>query len=260
MKVPLWIVVAISVGVLAPTRARAEHDHGGDHHPTAELRSKLGAGVGLVAARYNTRLYLGDYQGIVPNVTWSRGRFAAAANIGFYRLVENGLTRYGVSDVVVSGQATLVSRGHAMAGVALPFSLPTGDDRTGFGMGHVMLMPALWASAEVRRVQLSASAGYGRARGGPHGHASHGSWPLIDPMNQQEMTWSASAYVPLGSAIRAGLRAAGGIAIGDGTNRAAGGVRAMWTSGRVNTGFEIQAGFVGDPFTLRGLLESMVHF
>jgi hypothetical protein len=246
--------------VLAPATARAEHDHGGGNHPTGVLESKIGAGVGLVAARYNTAVYIGDYQGVVPQVTWSRGRYAAAASIGLYRLVENGLTRYGVSDVVVSGQATLVSRGRAMAGVALPVSLPTGDQQTGFGMGHIMLMPALWGSAEVRRVQLSASAGYGRALGGSHGHASHGSWPLIDPMNQQELTWTASAYVPLGRALHAGVRASGAFVIGDGMNRAAGGVRAMWTTGRVDTGFEIQAGFAGDPFILRGLLESMVHF
>ncbi|MBA3459457.1 MAG: hypothetical protein H0T46_05825 [Deltaproteobacteria bacterium] len=81
MKVPLWITVAIAVGVFSPASMRAEHDHGGENHPSGAARSKLGAGVGLVAARYNTPLYLGDYQGIVPHVTWSRGRFAASANM-----------------------------------------------------------------------------------------------------------------------------------------------------------------------------------
>ena len=261
MKVPFRIAVAIAVGVLAPVSARAEHDHGGGHHHAdAAVESKFGAGAGLVAARYNTPLYLGDYQGVVPKVTWTYGRVAASANIGMYRLVENGLTRYGVSDVVVSGQATLVSRGRAMAGVALPVSLPTGDHQTGFGMGHVMVMPALWASAEVRRVQLSVSAGYGRALGGAHGHAEHGSWPLIDPMNQQELTWSAAATAPLGNVIHAGVLASGGIAIGDGVNRAAGGIGASWRAGHVETSFTLQAGFAGDPFILHGKLESMVHF
>jgi hypothetical protein len=257
MRVLFWIMIAFALAV--PSAARAEHDHGGGHRRPVETVSSFGAGVGLVAARYDTKVYLGDYQGVLPAVSWMRGRFGASATIGAYRLVENGLTRYGLSDVVLSAQATLVEGKRAMLGVALPVSLPTGDHVTGFGMGHVMVMPAVWASGSVRWLRLGGSVGYGRAIGGEADH-DHGSWPLVDPMNLQEVTWTANAYLPLATGLQAGAKMSGGVPIGDGRNRVTGGVRAIWTQGQVETAFEVQAGFAGDPFILRGLVESAVHF
>ena len=254
-----WITVALVLGVVAPGVARAEHDHGGGHHQPVEPVSSFGAGVGLVAARYDTKVYVGDYQGILPAVSWTRGRFGASASVGAYRLVENGLTRYGMSDVVLTAQATLVEGRGAMLGIAVPVSLPVGDHVTGFGMGHVMVMPAVWASGAVRRVRVGGSVGYGRAIGGEADH-DHGSWPIVDPMNLQEITWTANAYLPLASGLQAGVKMSGGVPIGDGRNRVTGGVRVIWTQSTVETAFEVQAGFAGDPFILRGLLESAVHF
>ncbi|CAN5899980.1 hypothetical protein BH11MYX3_BH11MYX3_11090 [soil metagenome] len=259
MRVPIWIAALFAMGQLASGEARAEHDHGGGHHHSAGTPSSFGAGVGLVVARYDTDVFIGDYQGVLPSVMWMRGRFGATANVGLYRLTENGARRYGFSDVVLSGQVTLLERHRALLGVALPVSLPTGDHATGFGMGHVMVMPALWASSSLRRVKLGASAGYGRAIGGGTAH-DHGSWPLVDPMNLQELTWTASAYTPLGTELHAGVRMSGGVPIGAGRNRVTGGGRAIWTARSVETAFEIQAGFAGDPFILRGLVESAVHF
>ena len=259
MRSPLWIVIAVTLGAFAPGSARAEHDHGGGHHHSVETVSSFGAAVGLVAARYDTEVYVGDYQGVLPALSWMRGRFGASAAVGAYRLVENGLTRYGVSDVVLSAQATLVEGNGAMLGIALPVSLPTGDRYGGFGMGHLMVMPAVWASGAVGRVHLGGSVGFGRAIGG-EAHHEHGSWPLVNPMNLQELTWTANAYVPLASALQAGVKMSGGVPIGDGRNRASGGVRVIWTQGQVETAFEVQAGFAGDPFILRGLVESAVHF
>ncbi len=254
-----WITAALAVGAVAPGFARAEHEHGGGHHHPADAVSSFGAGVGLVAARYDTEVYAGDYQGVLPTVSWVRGRFGASVGVGAYRLVENGLTRYGISDIVLSGQATLVEGPRAMLGVALPVSLPTGDQVGGFGMGHPMVMPAVWVSAAVQRVHVGGSVGYGRALGG-EAHHDHGSWPLVDPMNLSELTWTANAYVAVGGSIQAGVKVSGGVPIGDGRNRANGGVRAIWTQGQVETAFEVQAGFAGDPFILRGLVESAVHF
>jgi hypothetical protein len=259
MRVPFWIAVALAVGAVAPGEARAEHDHGGGHHHPVETVASFGAAVGLVAARYDTEVYAGDYQGVLPTVSWMRGRFGATAGVGAYRLVENGLTRYGISDVVLSGQATLAEGRGAICGLALAVSLPTGDDVTGFGMGHVMVMPAVWASGAMGRVRVGGSVGYARAIGGEADH-DHGSWPLVDPMNLQELTWTANAYLPLARALQAGVKMSGGVPIGDGRNRVSGGVRAIWTQGHVETAFEVQAGFAGDPFILRGLLESAVHF
>ncbi len=259
MRVPIWIAAVVSLGPVAPGDARAEHDHGGGHHHATGTPSSFGAGIGLVAARYDTEIFVGDYQGVLPSVMWMRGRFGVAANVGLYRLTENGARRYGLSDVVLSGQVTLVEHDGTLVGLALPVSLPTGDHATGFGMGHMMVMPAVWASGSVRRVQVGGSAGYARAIGGETDH-DHGSWPLVDPMNLQELTWTASVYVPLSRELHAGVRMSGGVPIGSGRQRVTGGVRAIWTARAVETAFEIQAGFAGDPFILRGLVESAVHF
>lgn len=259
MKVQRWIAAVVIFGVFAPGPVRAEHDHGGHHHTDAAPASSFGVGVGVVAARYDTTIYVGDYQGVIPTVSWMRGRFGASATVGLYRLVENGARRYGPSDLVISGQVTLLERRRLALGLALPASVPTGDHVTGLGMGHVMVMPAVFVVGQAGSVQLGASAGYSRAIGGDTDH-DHGSWPLVDPMNLQELTWSASAYVPLGHVIHAGVRGSGGVPIGNGRQRVTGGVRAIWTEGRVETGFEIQAGFAGDPFILRGLVESALHF
>ena len=100
---------------------------------------------------------------------------------------------------------------------------------------------------------------YGRAIGGETDH-DHGSWPLVDPMNLQELSWSASGSVALGNVIRAGVRTSGGIPMGSGIQRVVTGVRGVWAEGRFETAAELQFGLVGDPFNVRGVLESAVHF
>jgi len=39
-----------------------------------------------------------------------------------------------------------------------------------------------------------------------------------------------------------------------------GGARVTWGTGRVQTTAELQGGFVGDPFEVRGVLASLVRF
>lgn len=251
----LWFLVL-------PGRAAAEHDHGGHHQdpaPGEPTHSVVTASVALVAARFATRLYVGDYQGVVPKVAWDRGRFGASASLGLYRLSENGLTRRGLGDAVVAGQLTLMRYGGSMVGISMPVSLSTGDGLAGFGMGHVMVMPAVWAMTVAGDLSLSSSFGYSDALGAAAGH-DHGAWPLVEPMNMRELTWSATAELPLGISTRIGAHVAGGIPIGAGSERVTAGLRAAWTAGRVETMFEAQAGIAGDPFRFRGLLATAVRF
>jgi len=253
------IGLAVLLGTALPVVARAEHHHDAPHGHGASVGSSFAAGVELVAARFATMTFIGDYQGVLPSVQWSRGRFGATANVGMYRLLENGRRLHGLGDLAVSGQAVLLGRGGGHLGVAVPVSLPTGDHATGLGMGHVMVLPTVWAIWSTPRLVLGASAGYGRALDGDT-HHDHGAWPLVEPMNMQEVTWGVNADVPLGRVIRAGVRASGGVAIGTGQDRVAGGLRAAWVEGRVETAAELQAGIAGDPFIIRGLVETVVHF
>jgi hypothetical protein len=249
----------VLVFVMAPAIAHGDHQHG-MVTGAAERGSTFSAGVSLVAARFDTMEYGGDYQGLVPAARWTHDRFAVAANLGMYRLIKNGLELYGVGDAVVHGQASLLRHGGKTAGVALAVSAPTGDPLNGLGMGHPMVMPAAYAKWSDRKVSVDGSIGYGHAFGGAQSHHSHGAWPLVEPMNLSEVTFTASGEVVLARVLRAGGRISGGVPVGDGATRVVGGVRVLWSEGRVDTAFEVQAGIAGDPFRLRGVLETAVRF
>jgi len=259
------IGVAALVGAFVPQASGvvfAEHDHGmamsENHH---EDSSELSAGVSVETARFTNTFYVGSYQGIMPSLGWMRGRFGASATIGLYHLDENGLSTYGLGDAMIAGHATVLAAETLQAGVALHVMAPTGSEPDGLGMGHVMAMPSAWAAWSARPLMIRASAGYGRAvtaLGG--GHHDHGPLPLVDPMNLQELTWSAGADLEIGHRVQLGGRALGGIPIGTGRTRMIGGGRVAWGTPRVSTAFELQLGVAGDPFTIRGVVETALHF
>jgi hypothetical protein len=242
--------------------ARAEHDHGAaSSGAQSGDGSELSIGVALEAAEFDNVTYAGSYQAVTPSAGWVRGRFGASATIGLYHLDENGHGAYGLGDTMLAGHAAIVDGDAVKAGVALHVMAPTGSELEGFGMGHTMVMPSAWATWRTHPLTLLASAGYGRALvalgGGQH---NHGPSPLVDPMNLQELTWSAGADLDVGHRIRVGARALGGIPIGTGTTRVIGGGRLAWGTPRVSTAFELQLGLAGDPFTIRGVAETSLRF
>lgn len=255
------MVKLVALVVMAPAMAMAEHQH---HHGmvvgAAEQGSSFAAGISLVAATFDTMEYAGEYQGLSPSARWSRGRFAAAATIGMYRLEKNGLSRMGAGDAMVHGQAALVKRGGIEGGVALALSAPTGNRQHELGMGHPMVMPAAYGRWSAAGGSVDASFGYGRALGGEGDHTGHDAGPLVDPMNFSELTFTTAAELVLARQLRTGARLSGAVPVGDGTTRVIGGVRVLWTEGRVDTAFELQAGLAGDPFTLRGVVETALRF
>ena len=262
MKVQGWIV-ALGLVLVASvaTRARADH-HGMAMADAPEQVSSFGASVALVVASFDTMDYVGDYQGVVSSLHWSYGRFATSATVPLYRLAENGAAFYGIGDVAVAGQVALVATGAAHLGATAMVSAPTGNGSDGLGMGHAMAMPALYGAWFTPVVAITASFGYSRAVASiPNGH-DHGVWPLVDPMNMSELTWGVSADHPLTSELRVGLRASGGLPIGSlpGHTRVIGALHVVFGRGRIQTGVQIQAGFAGDPFTLRGVVETALRF
>jgi len=89
---------------------------------------------------------------------------------------------------------------------------------------------------------------------------NHGPSPLVDPMNLQELTWSAGADLDIGHGVQIGGRALGGIPVGGGLARVIGGGRVALGTPRVSTAFELQLGIAGDPFTIRGVVETALRF
>jgi len=256
------VIAAVCLGIAIPNGALADHSH---HHEAATTEapgSAWSASLGLLAASFSTQSFVGDYQGLTPGVHWAHTRFSAASGIGAYRLRKNGALYHGVGDLFVQGQAVLVGHHARSAGIVFAMSAPTGSQRDGLGMGHVMVMPALWGSWSAGEVTLAASAGYGHAIGASQdGEHPHGTGPIVDPMNMRELTWSATGEVSVARALRLGARLGGAIALEDsGVHRTVGVARAVWTVGRVDTSAELQLGIAGDPFIARGVIETALRF
>jgi hypothetical protein len=240
--------------LLAAGSARADHDH-----VTRRGAHAFGVGLTVLGASFDTTIYAGNYLGVLPSVRWSNRRFALGASAALYRLDENGARFYGSGDVVVSGQATLFGDAELHAGIVAAVTVPVGDERHGLGMGHAMAMPALFVMWMPGRFATTATAGGSRALAEDTGH-DHGMWPIVEPMNFQELTWSASGEYALTRHVNGGLRVSGGVPIGGGDQRVVGAVRVGWTGGRFTSAVELQAGLVGDPFIVRGLVSSAIQF
>jgi hypothetical protein len=271
VRVLTQTIRSVALLVAFHASARADHhampsDDGGE--PSPPRYGVFGASVSLVAASFSpappVMLYGGNYEGAVTSASWSIDRYSVAASAGFYRLIANGLETYGMGDLLVSGQATIVHARELHAGVVAAVSLATGDDIHGLGMGHAMAMPAAYVAWHRDRVALAATLGYSRAlvHARDFENHDHGVWPLVEPMNMSEITWAASGEVVVWRRVRAGLRLLGGVPVGViiGHDRVIGAARVAWASGRVDTTAELQVGFVGDPFTLRGVVSTALRF
>jgi hypothetical protein len=260
------LAVAALVGTLAPPIgvARAEHDMAmSDPHHAG--MSEVSVGLAFEAADFDTTSYVGDYQGVTPSLSYMRGWFGASAAISLYHLNENGLSLSGPGDTMLAVHADVldgqIAGAPAQAGIAVHLMLPTGSEIDNLGMGHVMVMPAVWGAWHVDAVTLAATAGYGRALTSMDGaQHNHGPAPLVDPMNMQEVTWSAAADVDVSHGLQVGARTQGAAPVGTGRLRWTGGGRVGWGNPRVSTGLELQVGLAGDPFTVRGVLDTALRF
>jgi hypothetical protein len=260
------LIAAVAVVPLLGRTARAEHDHGHAQHHAGDAgggaSDVVTGSLGLVAARYETMFYRGDYAGLDAGLTWSHGRFVVGANVPAYRLERNGETIYGLGDIVVHGEITAVERGALALGASLAVSFPTGADRKSLGMGHTMAMGAAWGTWRTGALALGGSAGYSRVLGGLGAHAGHGAGPIVEPMGMSELTFGASADLSVATSLALGVRATAALAVprDDGDDRATAGVRVTLVHGRFTTSAAIDAGLVGDPYQLRGTIATAFRF
>jgi hypothetical protein len=258
---PIQIAVLL---VATTTAAHADH-HGMAMETGSDTASSYTASVALVAASFSPSqtadmAYGGDYEGVAAGADWAMDRYAAGVSWAYYRLLRNGAEQYGIGDLVVHGQVAVVARHDVSAGAVVALSAPTGNEVHGFGMGHPMAMPALYAAWHDGRVELAASFGYSRALAS--GNHVHGMAPLVDPMNMSELSWSAGGTIAVAAGVRVGLGASGGVPVGSlpGVDRVIGAARVAWGSARVETAAEVQGGFDGDPFNIRGVVSTALRF
>lgn len=257
------VVCAVVAVLCASAESYADH-HGMTVASSDSTASSVDVSVSLLAASFSPshsamQGYGGNYQGILPTATWSRGAIATGASWSYYRLERNGAAAFGLGDVAVHGQLALLHGDDAHAGILAVFSIPTGNAASGFGMGHAMAMPTAYGTWRGRRISGTAQVGYSRALATIM-HV-HGMAPTVDPMNMSELTWSTSGEVAIKRSVRAGARISGGIPIGaSGTQRVVGAVVVAWGAGRFASTAELQSGLVGDPFSIRGVVSTGLHF
>jgi hypothetical protein len=75
-----------------------------------------------------------------------------------------------------------------------------------------------------------------------------------------ELTWGTGVDLDVSHGVRLGGRALGGLAIGNGRDRVIGAGHVGWGTGRFSTGFELQLGLAGDPFSIRGVVDTALRF
>lgn len=266
------IVVAVAVVAMAPGAARAQHCHvdvpespgaGADaghahHHDAAPRRWWLGVATTMTAGSGTVAGEARDYQGMSVGMHGGWHRFSARVSLPAYRVADQGL---GLGDALIAGAADLVpGRGRVRAGLALSASAPTGDSDAGRGMGHAMVAAGAWGRVPAGPLRLDGAAMYARAMGDGAEHAAHahGSmmWPLVDPMNPEEVVADARATGALSAGLRGGAGGTYAAPLSDG-----GVVRlvtyavAELSRGRYTFSSQIAVPLVGDPFVARGTFE-----
>jgi hypothetical protein len=221
-----------------------------------------------------------DYQGVLLGLAYAFGPalpLEASVVLPAYRIAIGSPDPdpgpdFGLGDLVLDARGALLSterdhtehRAQLQAGLELAASLPTARADTGLGMGHVMLMPGVFARVDDARAALLVQAGYGRALAA-HGHAEHGGHvpdgevheaalaSLVDPMSDSELEAALTLSVSMSAryALLGSLAAALPIATEGGHARAALGVGGMVTLAPIALSLRAELPLAGRAFTQR---------
>jgi hypothetical protein len=288
------VVLGLAAMVAAPRLARAQHchvdvpepsdpsgdgdgdgdgdahagHHGEHHHHHHGARAKprpwwIGVESTMVAGAGSVGGVGRDYQGVAVGASGGWRRVSARAMVPAYRVADEGV---GLGDALVALAADVVpGRGRVRAGLAASVSLPTGSSDAGRGMGHTMVAAGLWARVPAGRVRVDGAVVWARALGDGAEHAAHqhlaAMWPLVDPMNPEELVVDGNVTAGLAPTLRAGLGATYA------TPRMPGGAERLVTyalgglsRGRYTFSTQLSVPLVGDPFVARGALDVSYRF
>jgi hypothetical protein len=251
--------VALIFSALVPARASAQSCHMPALRDTRDGSYRVEL-MG-VAATYHTSDYVGEYQGALARAAYQHPWFFVDAALPAYRLVRNGQKLSGVGDVSLDGGVNLWrSEGGALTGgIELAATLPTGSERHGLGMGHVMLMPGLFTRLQQENLTVTVQLAYARSVIDPasmHMHGMQMTGPLVNPMNMQELENALALSYALHPKFWLLARTLGAVPMaspgGQARQVVALGVQAL--AGPVDVSFEFQAPIVGTPFDQRTVL------
>lgn len=199
-----------------------------------------------------------SYQGTSLRVDLHLRRFHLRAQGSWYRLRDTLETTYGPGDLMVAAMWTAVQRPRWRVGLALPVGAPLGDDQEHLGMGHWMVMPGVFAAAQLGR-QLTASAGVAYHRALGNGHHNHGMGPYVNPMTAEELSFAGRAGVRAAPTLQLIAETAVAVPL-DGDARAILGAGFTLQHGQMSVSVLAQAGALRAPFTARGVADLSYAF
>ena len=257
------LVIAAILACAAPAFAQECHPLPGTHvpdPPPREAPAELDRGAPIIGMRAGMAFEAaaiddglgrhGNYTGAISSIEVAALGARARVSLGAYH-IDWGQRGSGLGDIQVAMQRAVVGFGATHLGAAISATLPTGDVRDELGMGHPMIMPAMWARWTGDRNSLLVSIVYGSMLGGHH----HGMVePVVSPMNSEEVSAGLRAGHTFGRTELVAM-AAGAAPIGPGLARASVGGGAHWAFGETELGIDISAPFGGTPIHARGVFE-----
>jgi hypothetical protein len=203
----------------------------------------------------------GNYQGLIATLGWSHPWVHAELVLPVYRLAQSGSEYIGPGDVAADVRVAVLRTDAFSLGPELAVSFPTGNADHELGMGHVMLMPGIWARLDLERFGMLAQLAYGAALG-EHGHADHAHdhdqpavsspTPRVNPMNPSEIEHGLGLSYALDPALSLTARWLGAVPL-----EASGIARQVIAPGlalaadALDASLELQIPLAGDPFDFR---------
>jgi hypothetical protein len=203
-------------------------------------------------ATYKTSSYQGEYQGVLFNTAWGNRWVFTRAMLPSYRIYRNGLTDYGIGDLLVDIQVPILKQDQLSSGLGLAFTAPTGDMQKGLGMGHWMLMPKGWVAWRGTKASAQLQVAYGSAvkHGNTSTHRHGGPAPLVNPMNASEIEASTTLGYLLHThfKLQSGIYGAVPIAVEEGRARMNGFIGGTLIFDHLDVCLETHLPIVGDAF------------
>ncbi|HET6335364.1 MAG TPA: hypothetical protein VFG30_19195 [Polyangiales bacterium] len=239
------------------------------HPPSLREPTETGFHVGFVAvAATFSDVEHGDYQGVIPTVSWHHPWVTADVALPWYRLERDGEEAIGLGDLSADVRVAVfrTESGAFAFGPELGVSFPTGDADKELGMGHVMAMPGAWARLEIEKLSIMAQLGWGRALADADAHAEHAgheghegaaaeamhATPRVNPMNMNELEHALGLRYAVHPNLAVTGRWLGGVPLDDmGLARQLIGPGVLLTADALDAAIEALVPIAGDPFDVR---------
>jgi hypothetical protein len=236
------------------------------HPPSLREPSETGFHVGFVGivATFSDVEH-GDYQGVIPNLSWHHPWVTAELALPWYRLEREDQEAIGLGDLTTDVRVAVyrIESGALAFGPELAVSFPTGDADKQLGMGHVMAMPGVWARLEVEKLSIMAQLAWGRALASAEAHAEHAgheghesvaplAGPRVNPMNMTEFEHALGVRYAVHPNLAVTARWLGAVPLDDtGVERQLIGPGLQLTADALDASIEALVPVAGDPFDVR---------